>query len=62
MGDKIILCGVLVGKFEGKGEVGKHTRRWHDDMKMDVDEMVREVSKGFFYFKTGVSGDLLEIP
>ena len=45
MGEIRISCRVLVQKTEGKSELGKHNRRWHDDMKMDVDEIVWEVSE-----------------
>jgi len=62
VGEKIILCKFLVGKSEGKRELGKHKLSRHDIMKIDVDEMVREVLKGFVYFTSGVSGELLGTP
>jgi len=35
MGDRIGLCGVLVGKVEGKKPLGRHMPRWKDNIKMD---------------------------
>jgi len=30
---------VLVGKPEGKRPIGRHRRRWEDDIKMDLEEV-----------------------
>ena len=30
---------VLVGKPEGKGPLGRHRRRWEDNIKMDLQEV-----------------------
>jgi len=33
------VCGVLVGKPEGKGPMGRPRRRWEDNIKMDLQEV-----------------------
>ena len=33
------LCGVLVGKPEGKRPLGRLRRRWEDNIKMDLEEV-----------------------
>jgi hypothetical protein len=33
------VCGVLVGKPEGKRSLGRSMRRWEDNIKMDLQEM-----------------------
>jgi hypothetical protein len=30
---------VLIGKPEGKGPLGRHKRRWKDNIKMDLQEV-----------------------
>ena len=32
------VCRVLVGKPEGKRPLGRHRRRWEDNIKMDLQE------------------------
>jgi hypothetical protein len=39
MGERRGVCGVLVGKPEGKRPLGRHTRRWKDYIKMDLQEV-----------------------
>jgi hypothetical protein len=34
---------VLVGKYEGRGPLGRPCHRWVDDMKMDLKKMGEEV-------------------
>ena len=36
IGEKISACGVLVGKPEGKRELGIPRRRWDNDMKWSL--------------------------
>jgi len=36
MGDRRGVCGVLVGKPEGKRPLGRPRRRWEDNIKMDL--------------------------
>ena len=33
------MCGILVGKPEGKKPLGRPRRRWEDNIKMDLQEM-----------------------
>ena len=33
------VCGVLVGKPEGKRPLGKPRHRWEDNIKMDIQEV-----------------------
>jgi len=35
-GGRRIVYRVLVGKPEGKGPVGRHRRRWEDNIKTDL--------------------------
>jgi hypothetical protein len=39
MGERRGLYRVLVGKPEGKRPLGRPTRRWKDDIKMDLREL-----------------------
>jgi len=39
MGDGRGVYRVLVGKPEGKRPLGRHTRRWKDNIKMDLQEV-----------------------
>jgi len=39
MGKRIGLYRVLVGIPEGKRPLGKHSRRWEDNIKMDLQEV-----------------------
>jgi hypothetical protein len=38
MGDKSNACRLLVGKPEGKRPLGRPTRRWVDNIRMDLGE------------------------
>jgi hypothetical protein len=40
MGDRRGLYRVLVGKPEGKRPLGRPIRRWEDNIKIDLQEMV----------------------
>ena len=40
MGEEIGVHRVLVGKPEGKRPLGRPRRRWEDNIKMDLQEMV----------------------
>ena len=40
MGEERGLHRVLVGKTEGKGPLGRPRRRWEDNIKMDLQEVV----------------------
>jgi hypothetical protein len=39
MGEKRGVYRVLVGKPEGKRPLGRHRRRWEDNIKMDLQEV-----------------------
>jgi len=39
MGEGIGVYRVLVGKPEGKSPLGRHRRRWGDNIKMDLQEV-----------------------
>ena len=39
MGDRRGTYTVLVGKPEGKRSLGRHRRRWEDNIKMDLQEV-----------------------
>jgi hypothetical protein len=39
MGEKRNACGLLVGKPEGKGPLGRPRRRWVDNIRMDLGEV-----------------------
>jgi len=36
MGDRIILCKVLLGLPEGKGSLERPSRKWEDNINMDL--------------------------
>jgi hypothetical protein len=38
MGEKLNACGLLVGKSEGRGPLGRPRRRWLDNIRMDFVE------------------------
>jgi hypothetical protein len=39
MGEMRIVCGILVGKPEGKRPLRRPRRRWEDNMKMGLREV-----------------------
>jgi len=39
MGERRDVCRVLVGKPEGKRQLGRPRRRWEDNIKMDLQEL-----------------------
>jgi hypothetical protein len=39
MGEERFVYRVLVGKAEGKRPLGRHSRRWEDNIKMDLPEV-----------------------
>jgi hypothetical protein len=51
---------ILVGKPEGKRPLGRHRRRWKNNIKIDLKEREhRAVWTGFFWLRVGNSGGLL---
>ena len=49
MGERRVVHKVLVGKPEGKRQLGRPRRRWEDDIKMDLQEV------------GGICGDWMEL-
>jgi hypothetical protein len=39
MGERRGVCGVLVGKPEGKRQLGRPRRKWEDNIKIDLQEV-----------------------
>jgi hypothetical protein len=39
MGEGRGVCRVLVGRPEGKSPLGRHRRRWDDNIKLDLREL-----------------------
>jgi hypothetical protein len=46
----------LVGKPEGKRPLGRHRRRWEDNIKMDLQEDGRMVGIGWSWLRIGRGG------
>jgi hypothetical protein len=59
MGDERNVCKVLVGKPEGKRQLGRSRRRWEAGMRMDLREIGLGVWIGFDWLRTGTGGGLL---
>jgi len=47
---------ILFGKPEGKRQIGRLRRRWEDNIRMDLNEIVWE---GCIWLRIGTSGGLL---
>ena len=47
---------VLVGKPEGKRPLGRLRRRWEDNIKMDLQEVVGVVGAGWSWLRIGKGG------
>ena len=47
---------VVVGKPEGKRPLGKHMRRWEDNIKMDLQEEGCGVWTGSSWLRIGTDG------
>jgi hypothetical protein len=50
---------ILVGRSEGKSQLGRPRRRWEDNIKMDLREMLFGVWKGLISLRIGISVGLL---
>jgi hypothetical protein len=50
---------VLVGKPEGRRPLGTPTRRWDENIKMDLQEVVWGAWAELIWLRTGTAGDLL---
>jgi hypothetical protein len=53
----INLYKILIGKAERKGSLGRHKRRWEDNMRMDF--KFGKVWTEFIWLWIGTSGGLL---
>jgi hypothetical protein len=51
MGEGRDVYWVLVGKPEGKKPLGRHRRRWEDNIKMDLREMWLDALAGLGWLR-----------
>ena len=51
---------VLVGKFEGKRQLGRPGHRWEDNIKMDLQEIGWEAWTALIWLRTGTGGGHLQ--
>jgi hypothetical protein len=58
MGEKRIAYRLLVGKPEGKRPLGRPTRRWVDNIKMDL-RYGGVIWTGLIWLRIGTSGGIL---
>jgi hypothetical protein len=56
MGELRDIYGVLVWKYEGKGPSGRPSRRWEDNIKMDLQEVGCGVWTGSKWLRRGTGG------
>jgi hypothetical protein len=49
----------LVGRPEGRRPVGRHRRRWEDNIKVDLQEVWWGAWTGLSLFRIGTGGGLL---
>jgi hypothetical protein len=56
MGHRRDVFRVLVGKPEGKRPLGKHMRRWEDNIKMDLQKVGCGVWTGSSWLRIGTDG------
>jgi hypothetical protein len=59
MGENRNEFGVLVGKPEGKGILGRHGRRWEDNIEINLRGTGWVLRSGFIWLKIGPNGGLL---
>jgi hypothetical protein len=50
---------ILVGRPEGRRQLGRHKRRWEDNIKMDLQEVGWGAWTGLIWFRIGTGGGLL---
>jgi hypothetical protein len=58
-GERSCVYRVLVGKPEGKKQLGRYRRRWDDNIKMDLQEVVCRVWTGSSWLRIGTGGGYL---
>jgi hypothetical protein len=56
MGEARGVHRMLVGKPEGKRPLGSPRRRWENNIKMDLQEVVRVVETGWGWLRIGTGG------
>ena len=56
MGEGRGVYRILVGKPEGKRPLGRPRRRWEDNIKMDLQEVVGLVRTGWSWLRIGTGG------
>jgi len=59
MGERRGVYRVLVGKLEGKRQLGRPRRRWEDNIKMDLQEVECEAWPGLIWRRIGTGGGVL---
>jgi hypothetical protein len=50
---------ILVGKPEGRRPLGRPSRRWEDNIEMDLQEVGWEAWTGLIWLRIGTGGGLL---
>jgi len=61
VGERRGVYRVLVGKPEGKRQLGRPSHRWEDNIKMDLQEVGCRVAwSGLIWLKIGAGGRLCE--
>jgi hypothetical protein len=61
MGEKMNACRILVGKSDGKRPLGRPSRGWADNIKIDLRENGL-VCTGLMWLRIGNSGGLMWTP
>ena len=56
MGERRGVYGVLVGKPQGKRPLGRHRRRWEDNIKIYLREVGGGAWTGLIWLRTGTGG------
>jgi len=56
MGDRRGVYRVLVGKLEGRRQLGRPRRRWEDNIKMELQEVGCGVWTGSSWLRIGTGG------
>jgi hypothetical protein len=59
MGEGRGIYRILIGRPEGKRPLGRHRRRWEDNIKMDLREKRPMGRTGFGWLRIGSSDGLL---
>jgi hypothetical protein len=50
---------IFIGKPEGKRPLGRHKRKWEDNIKIDLREIVFGVLIGFIWLRIGTDGGFM---